>query len=341
VRPYAQAKAPSWAAYLHGPARVQAYAIAGAHLIVQSSDAAMRRLIDNDWSPCAVALDAVRHPAAILRIAAAAHADRAALKHWRTFVTDTFICISDGRRYIVTADLERQPWQIDCVPLARWAPAFVYRQVIEPLWLDLLKRLGLLVWHGAAVERGGHAILLSGVSGSGKSTTTLRLLDAGYRFIADDVVLLRQSGRGVQVIGWEQALFATTQTMTLLPHWRAHSAGRRYKRGAAWKHRIDLRKYVSRRRHTRPAIVRTVLFPRVHRGRATDLRRLAESEALVACLQQPPKEFPATILPTAIEDQFATYAALAASAGCYRLALGDDQHDVQRAIGAITHDLDR
>jgi len=45
--------------------------------------------------------------------------------------------------------------------------------------------------HGTAISIGGHAVLIMGDSGSGKSDLALRLFDRGAILISDDVVFLK------------------------------------------------------------------------------------------------------------------------------------------------------
>jgi glycosyltransferase involved in cell wall biosynthesis len=49
--------------------------------------------------------------------------------------------------------------------------------------------------HAAAVVKDGEATLIMGRPGAGKSTTALRLLRGGYRFLSDDLVLLNRERR--------------------------------------------------------------------------------------------------------------------------------------------------
>jgi HPr kinase/phosphorylase len=51
-----------------------------------------------------------------------------------------------------------------------------------------------LLTHATAVAIDGGAVLLRGVSGSGKSDLALRLIDGGAELIADDQTLLRRDG---------------------------------------------------------------------------------------------------------------------------------------------------
>jgi len=47
-----------------------------------------------------------------------------------------------------------------------------------------------LLLHAACVERDGRALILTGESGSGKSTMSALLMDAGWRFLGDEFVLV-------------------------------------------------------------------------------------------------------------------------------------------------------
>src|SRR5579863_1156092 len=57
---------------------------------------------------------------------------------------------------------------------------------------------GLLL-HATAIAIDGHALLLRGASGSGKSDLALRLIDAGARLVADDQSELYRRGEEVIV----------------------------------------------------------------------------------------------------------------------------------------------
>lgn len=73
--------------------------------------------------------------------------------------------------------------------------------------------------HASCVAINGHAVLISGASGSGKSDLALRLLDRGAPLVSDDYTLLRRDGdrlmasapvniagkievRGVGIVDW-------------------------------------------------------------------------------------------------------------------------------------------
>lgn len=48
--------------------------------------------------------------------------------------------------------------------------------------------------HASCVAIGGRAVLIEGLSGSGKSDLTLRLIDRGAALVSDDYVFIRREG---------------------------------------------------------------------------------------------------------------------------------------------------
>ena len=56
------------------------------------------------------------------------------------------------------------------------------------------RRLSSEAVHASSVAIDGRAILITGVSGSGKSDLALRLIDRGFTLISDDQTLVRRDG---------------------------------------------------------------------------------------------------------------------------------------------------
>jgi len=54
-----------------------------------------------------------------------------------------------------------------------------------------------LIIHAAAVERGGRALILPGMPGSGKSTLTAALVSRGWRLFSDEMALVAIAGRDI------------------------------------------------------------------------------------------------------------------------------------------------
>ena len=68
----------------------------------------------------------------------------------------------------------------------------------------LLLARGYYDLHAAGVVRQERGYLLLGESGSGKSTTALALVEAGWHYLSDDAVLLHAAAPGVEAIGFRR-----------------------------------------------------------------------------------------------------------------------------------------
>jgi hypothetical protein len=99
------------------------------------------------------------------------------------------------------------------------SPAYVGRDLYlatHPLatisLMELLKRRGLFALHAACLANDrGQGILLAGPSGAGKSTLTLALVQAGMRFVSDDIVFLscNSDSESVTVLGFADTVGLT------------------------------------------------------------------------------------------------------------------------------------
>ncbi|MEM1127205.1 MAG: hypothetical protein AAGI71_11185 [Bacteroidota bacterium] len=102
-------------------------------------------------------------------------------------------------------------------PLPRHEAAIAFYLIIITLVI-LVRYRGWYALHAAALEHDGVGVLLSAVSGSGKTTTTLNLIRAGWRYATDDTVLMRPTEGGlVEVISYRKAFSLTDETLALFP----------------------------------------------------------------------------------------------------------------------------
>lgn len=74
---------------------------------------------------------------------------------------------------------------------------FVQAQVLEPvMYLSLLQQ-GILLMHSAGVSKDGKGYLFPAYGGTGKTTTSMSLLNKGYDFLGDDLILVDPARRRV------------------------------------------------------------------------------------------------------------------------------------------------
>jgi hypothetical protein len=84
--------------------------------------------------------------------------------------------------------------------------AALLRRIVHHVIAHLLSLNGRLVAHGAAVARGGKAVLLLGASGSGKSTAAYLASRSGWSLLSDDLVVVRRTDGGLDAVGIHRAL---------------------------------------------------------------------------------------------------------------------------------------
>lgn len=79
----------------------------------------------------------------------------------------------------------------------------------------LLRRCDLYDFHAAGVvePRTGTCFLFAGPSNSGKSTLTLRLLESGWKYLTDDMVVLDETARGVEARGLRRLFSVSARTL--------------------------------------------------------------------------------------------------------------------------------
>jgi hypothetical protein len=99
-----------------------------------------------------------------------------------------FYFIEEGRSR-VRVDPSARAIEVSAAPSAGMADKIRY--LSKRLLVRLLEDAGFSWMHGSAVGSVGGALAFTGVSGSGKTTCLLTMLEGGRRMVADDVVLFR------------------------------------------------------------------------------------------------------------------------------------------------------
>lgn len=97
-------------------------------------------------------------------------------------------------------------------PLALDAPALT--RLVTYALSAALRRRRLFELHSAALvhPESGTGVLIVGPSGSGKSTQTVHLAAAGWPFLTDDVLLLREAGDEIQAWPLRRSFAITSET---------------------------------------------------------------------------------------------------------------------------------
>jgi hypothetical protein len=81
----------------------------------------------------------------------------------------------------------------------------------------LLHRHGLFTLHANGGVKEGTGFLLVGDSGCGKTTLTISLIREGWRYLADDALVLQRSSRGIEALALRQSFSCAPQTVNRFP----------------------------------------------------------------------------------------------------------------------------
>lgn len=82
---------------------------------------------------------------------------------------------------------------------------------------EILRARGRYPVHAAGVALDDRAVVLAGASGSGKSTLALACVRAGWAFLGDDVLLLRDEDRGAAVRAFPDEIDLTDESIRFFP----------------------------------------------------------------------------------------------------------------------------
>ena len=104
------------------------------------------------------------------------------------YVHGAKIFLLEKGKYFITIDQAKCEANIHVKPSSSIFEKI--RFIAKRFIVRLLEDRGILSIHGSAVANDDGASVFTGVSGSGKTTSLLTMLEAGYRMIADDVVLV-------------------------------------------------------------------------------------------------------------------------------------------------------
>jgi hypothetical protein len=138
----------------------------------------------------------------------------------------------------------------------------------------LLGRMGRALVHAAVpVDADGRAWLLVGDTHAGKTTTCANLLQAGWRYVSDDHVILRAAQGGIEAEGWPRPFH-------LDEGWEGGAP--LHRRGTTDPHARWPGQWLQ------AAPLAGLLFPRVQADRPTALERVSGADALALLLRQSP-----------------------------------------------------
>lgn len=200
--------------------------------------------------------------------------------------------------------------------LAPGPPPLPFHAMFNLAFREVLKRRGYHSLHAAGLCLRGKGLLLAGASGAGKSTLTLALLRAGFGFMGDDTLFLRQTGDGVRALAFPEEIDVTDDTVRLFPELRpllAQPKPAPWPKRQVWAEETYGVDFVP---ECTPAVL---VVPRVAHTQQSVLTPLRQNDALLELA-------PNVLLtdPRASQAHFDALGELVRQCQCYRLDTGRD-----------------
>lgn len=225
-----------------------------------------------------------------------------------------------GRSIHANIALERADWAVP---------------IVEAVVAGVLAKSGWVEWHSSGVVSGGKAVLFPGPSGCGKSTTAYLLSRAGFHFLADDSLFLRQAGNKSFARSTEcQSLFRDLHQVSKLnpknltrlrpapeaePKWMVPSAD----------DGVTNRQYP----------IRAILFPVLSQSKRPRIQRLRSPEAFSRCLKHMQTNEARPFLdPGAMNAYFQLCSTLSSSVKMGVLSVAGDESELAELIQEFLRD---
>jgi hypothetical protein len=145
------------------------------------------------------------------------------------------------------------------------------------------RRRGVYMAHAFAVSN-TIAVLFCGPSGSGKTTAGLATLNDGWRFLANDVTLLRKDQGAVHAFPSPGAINLDPTSLTFLPGRRTMNL-EEYPLTLTGKRILPRRAVLSEDELGGGAPVSTVLFPRLHTAEHSAVQEIAAAVGLARLIE--------------------------------------------------------
>lgn len=200
-------------------------------------------------------------------------------------ISDAGTCYSDRKTFYL--QFEGALVQIDgSTEVKLWInrperlDATMRSRVLSQAFSAALRRCGLFELHSGAVVPPGEAdaVLIVGESGSGKSTLTAKLAAAGWSYLSDDTLLLRDTINNIEAVTLRQFFALTPTTVATLPSVQVTPSR------DSRKERFTPQDFFSgpQVESAKPAVI---LFPKITGEPATRLVKLSSSETMARLLK--------------------------------------------------------
>ena len=212
--------------------------------------------------------------------------------------------------------------------------------MLSLLWL--MRNHGLYGLHANGLEKNGCGVLIAGSTCSGKSTAAVSLIRQGWRYLSDDVTLLRQSRDRIEAIAFQRGFSIDPG---LARHYQELEEPLRTSSSNGHKRLIDLNA-VYPGKHVSQCIPNVLIFPSIVSEKKSQLIPLDTVAALIELSQNCGGIF---VDRDMVAVQMEVLKRLVCQSSSYQLLAGRDLHEepwiisdiLSEAVGHNGRDNDR
>lgn len=270
------------------------------------------------------------------------HNQIAPAKKYTFFSSEQYVIMTNTDRTVV-CNFGQFPWQIyityykkgklDIFKTSHQNYLLFY--ILDPLLLNLLKRLNLILLHSSCVAKNNKGILLCGSGGSGKSSLAFEFIRKNANFISDDLALIKKINKKTYALGADNQIWITDKIISFYPKLNflrkrpARKKGKQFKRVLE---KQDLKKIYNTSR-VKKTKIDYLFFPKVNLNKKTIFKKISKQKAMIKMMQQKPPEAKSLIKDKiALKNQFDTYQKLVQTTESYILNIGNDHHNLSLLI---------
>lgn len=149
-----------------------------------------------------------------------------------------------------------------------------------------LRRFSHYLLHASGASNGDNVVLFAGASHSGKTTTSLALMLAGWKYVANDLVLLVPHQDDVRALPTPSELTVRKKTLELLPELRRYQRSPRYGNRANQASATGCTLNLGKITWDNGGPVTTICFPRVTGGPRSHLKEIPAAVGLARLMEE-------------------------------------------------------
>ena len=195
-------------------------------------------------------------------------------------------------------------------------------------FLMLLRPHGLFGLHANGVVKENVGCLIVGNSGQGKTTLTLGLIQAGWRYLSDDALMLRNTLDYVEALAFRRGFSCTRDTANFFPELKGATDALF---SANDKKLVDIEALYPDG-FTNYCQPRMLVFPRIIGAAHTQLIPMDETQAITALIQQSPGIM---VERMTVKQQLATLNQLVQQSCSYQILMGADVYQTPEAVSDL------